>query len=69
MILTPPIQIISAALLALPQALAFAFAFALQALKPNNKVAALLPKAIAKQQTIGLAMVVYKHQLQLTTLV
>lgn len=67
MILTPPIQIISAALLALPQALAFAFA--LQALKPNNKVAALLPKAIAKQQTIGLAMVVYKHQLQLTTLV
>ena len=39
MILTPPIQIISAALLALPQA------FALQALKPNNKVAALLPKA------------------------
>lgn len=62
MILTPPIQIISAALLALPQALA------LQALKPNNKVAALLPKAIAKQLTIGLAMVVYKHQLQLTTL-
>ena len=74
MILTPPIQIISAALLALPQALAFAlafafaFAFALQALKPNNKVAALLPKAIAKQLTIELAMVVYKHQLQLTTL-
>ena len=65
MILTPPIQIISAALLALLQALAFA----LQALKPNNKVAALLPKAIAKQLTIGLAMVVYKHQLQLTTLV
>ena len=68
MILTPPIQIISAALLALPQAFAFAFAFALQALKPNNKVAAFLPKAIAKQLTIGLAMVVYKHQLQLTTL-
>ena len=66
MILTPPIQIISAALLALPQALAFTFA--LQALKPNNKVAALLPIAIAKQLTIGLAMVVYKHQLQLTTL-
>ena len=64
MILTPPIQIISAALLALLQALAFA----LQALKPNNKVAALLPKAIAKQLTIGLAMVVYKHQLQLTSL-
>lgn len=41
MILTPPIQIISAALLALPQALAFA----LQALKPNDKVAAFLPIA------------------------
>ena len=39
MILTPPIQIISAALLALFQALA------LQALKPNNKVAAFLPIA------------------------
>lgn len=50
MILTPPIQIISAALLALPQA----FAFALQALKPNNKVAALLPIAISKQLTIRL---------------
>lgn len=36
MSLNPPIQIISAALLAMPQALA------LQALKPNNKVAALL---------------------------
>ena len=54
MILTPPIQIISAALLALPQALAFAFAFALQALKPNNKVAALLPIAISKQLAIRL---------------
>lgn len=52
MILTPPIQIISAALLALPQA--FAFAFALQALKPNNKVAALLPIAISKQLAIRL---------------
>ena len=62
MILTPPIQIISAALLALTQALA------LQALKPNDKVAALLPKAIAKQLTIELAMVVYKHQLQLPSL-
>ena len=60
MILTPPIQIISAALLALTQALA------LQALKPDKKVAALLPIAISKQLTIELAMVVYKHQLQLT---
>ena len=48
MILTPPIQIISAALLALPQA------FSLQALKPNDKVAALLPIAISKQLAIRL---------------
>ena len=48
MILTPPIQIISAALLALPQVLT------LQAIKPNNEVAAFLPKAIAKQLAIRL---------------
>ena len=48
MILTPPIQIISAALLALPQA--FAFAFALQALKPNNKVAAFLKPLLNNKQ-------------------
>ena len=44
MILTPPIQIISAALLALPQA------FALQALKPNNKVAAFLKPLLNNKQ-------------------
>lgn len=41
MSLNPPIQIISAALLALTLALpqAFAIAISLQTLKPNNKVA------------------------------